>query len=122
MVTGKFNGLFFYFFLFFTCNLFAARFTSAVIGIDGLTCSACSFSTEQSIRKLDFVENVNMELNENMATITFKKDKEISIDAIVRRVYAAGFSVRSVKAIFILKNRSSSATMFSNWVLQHFMS
>ena len=41
-----------------------------------------------------------MELNKNTATITFKKDKDVSIDALVKKVYDAGFSVRFVEAVY----------------------
>lgn len=82
------------------CHQSFAQFTSAVLGIDGLTCSACSYGTERSIRKLDFIEDVRMELNKNIAEITFKKEKEVSIDALVKKVYDAGFSVRFVHATY----------------------
>jgi len=96
----QFKRLFIFLHLFFIYQQSSAQFVSAVIGIDGLTCSACSYGTERSIRKLDFVENVNMDLNKNLAQITFKKGSDVSIDALVRKVYDAGFSVRSVQAIY----------------------
>lgn len=77
-----------------------AQFRSATLGVDGLTCSACSFGTEKSIRKLEFVEDVKMDLNKNIAEITFKKDSKVDIDALVKKVYDAGFSVRFVQAVF----------------------
>ena len=39
-----------------------AQFISAEIGIDGLTCSACTRSAEMSIRKLPFVADVKMNI------------------------------------------------------------
>jgi copper chaperone CopZ len=90
----------FSFFLFVFSEASFAQFTSAVLGVDGLTCSACSYGTERSIRKLYFVQDVKMELNKNTATITFKKDKDVSIDALVKKVYDAGFSVRFVEAVY----------------------
>ncbi len=50
-----------------------AQFISAIVGIDGLTCSACSYATEKSILKLIFVDSVYMELDKNIATVFFKK-------------------------------------------------
>jgi copper chaperone CopZ len=78
----------------------AAQFKSVTIGIDGLTCSSCSFGVEQSVRKLDFVKDVKPDLNAATATISFQTDKKISIDDLVKKVYQAGFSVRFVKAVY----------------------
>lgn len=83
--------------LYFSSN---AQFKSATIGIDGLTCSACSFSTEKSIKKLDFVDSVYMQLDKNIATIYFKKEKPISIYELSKKITDAGFAVRSIYAVF----------------------
>jgi copper chaperone CopZ len=77
-----------------------AQFISATIGIDGLTCSACSFSTEKSIRKLNFVDSVYMELDKNIATVYFKKNIIVSIQQLAQKVYDAGFAVRSMYVLF----------------------
>ena len=78
----------------------AAQFKSVTIGVDGLTCSSCSYGVEQSVRKLDFVKEVKPDLNAATATISFLADKKISIDELVKKVYQAGFSVRFVKAVY----------------------
>lgn len=81
-----------------------AQFVSALIGVDGLTCSACSFATQKSILKLDFVDTVVMDLNTTIAKVTFKKGKAISIDALAKKVEDAGFSVRSIQGIYDFSN------------------
>lgn len=78
----------------------AAQFKSVTIGVDGLTCSSCSYGVEQSIRKLDFVKEVKADLNAATATIYFQADKKIFIDQLVKKVYQAGFSVRFVSAVY----------------------
>lgn len=91
---------------FFLCLLLLAnvhlnaQFVSARIGVDGLTCSACTNATEQSLLKLDCVAYVEMDLNENTARVMFKKDKTVDIQQLAKRVYAAGFSVRDLYAVF----------------------
>jgi len=77
---------------------------SAQVGIDGLTCSMCSNSVERLLYKLDFVEEVKMDLNQNQATILFKKDKKVVISAIAQKVIDAGYSVRFLKALFTFDN------------------
>lgn len=81
-----------------------AQFISAIVGIDGLTCSACSYSTEKSIRKLIFVDSVYMELDKNIATVYFKKNTSVSIRSLAQKVVDAGFAVRSIHAIYDFKD------------------
>jgi copper chaperone CopZ len=76
-----------------------SQFISAIVGIDGLTCSACSYATEKSILKLIFVDSVYMELDKNIATVFFKKNTPVSIKSLSQKVYDAGFAVRSIHAI-----------------------
>lgn len=77
-----------------------AQFISASLGIHGLTCSLCSYGVEREIEKLDFVESVDMDLNQNIATIRFQKGKAVVIKDLVESVYKAGFSVGYTQALF----------------------
>ena len=77
-----------------------AQFVSAMIGVNGLTCSACTRTVEMSIRKLAFVENVTMNLENTEGSITFKANSEVDIEKISKAVFDAGFSVRYLKAVF----------------------
>lgn len=76
-----------------------AQFISAVIGVDGLTCSACSFATEKSLLKLESIDSVYMQLEENTATVFFKPGKKVNMTDVAKKVVDAGFSVRSVIAV-----------------------
>jgi copper chaperone CopZ len=75
-----------------------AQFISATIGINGLTCSQCSRSVEMQLRKLPFVKDVKMDLEQTRGTIFFKENKKVNIASIPRAVKDAGFSVRFLKA------------------------
>ena len=75
-----------------------AQFSWVQIRINGLTCSACSRSVEMSIRKLAFVDSVNMNLENTAGKIVFKKGVKVEIEKIARAVTDAGFSVRSLDA------------------------
>jgi len=77
-----------------------AQFTSAELGVDGLTCSACTRSVEMSLRKLDFVKDVKMDLDNTKGVITFKTGSNISIEKLAKAVIDAGFSVRYMQATF----------------------
>lgn len=77
-----------------------AQFTSAELGVDGLTCSACTRSVEMSLRKLDFVKDVKMNLDNTNGVITFKAGASVSIEKLSKAVVDAGFSVRYLQATF----------------------
>lgn len=81
-----------------------AQFKSATIGIDGLTCSACSYGVEQSIRKLEFVAGIKTDLNNTTATIEFSTGN-ISMNEVVKKIYQSGFSVRFTKAVCYLDKK-----------------
>jgi len=98
--------------LFFTLSK-AQQFTSAEVGINGLTCSMCTRTTELSIRKLDFVDSVIMDLTNTNGIIIFKKGAVVSVEKIAKAVKDAGFSVRYLKAGFDLdKQNISSGSCF----------
>lgn len=81
-----------------------AQFTLAEIGVNGLTCSACTRAVEMNIRKLDFVDSVAMNLENTEGKITFKAGKKVNIEKIAQAVFDAGFSVRYLKANFVFDN------------------
>lgn len=86
----------------------SAQFSKVEIGVDGLTCSMCTRSTEMSIRKLDFVDSVKMNLANTNGIITFKKGMQVSVEKIAKAVKDAGFSVRYLKAEFQLTSQKVS--------------
>lgn len=72
----------------------AQQLTSVTIGVDGLHCSACTFSVEKSLNRLDFVEYVQMDLNERVGEVILKKEVPIDFTKLAKAVSDAGFSVR----------------------------
>ncbi len=85
---------------FFNGSHVKAQFVSATIGINGLTCSLCSFGVERELKKLDFIESVRMDLNQNIASILFIPNKVVKMNEVVKAVYNAGFSVGYSQAVF----------------------
>ncbi len=106
--------LFTYFMLMTLSFPLSAQFLSARLQVIGLTCSACSFGTERSIRQLKFVEDVKMDLNSNLAEITFKKGEAVSIDKLVQKVYDAGFSVGKVLVSYQFGNEQLNGTLWTS--------
>ena len=86
-------------FLFILCLLFTTTIAQAqlkwtTIGIDGLTCSQCFYSVEQSIRNIRSVQQVEMNLNDSEARVTQKIDGYSQILQLGEQVNNAGFTVR----------------------------
>lgn len=83
----------------------SAQLISADIGINGMTCSMCARATEETLKRLDFIDTMWVDLNALVAHITFKKNMDAPIEGLVKSVEDAGFSVRSITAIFDFKNQ-----------------
>ena len=70
------------------------------IGVNGLTCSLCSRSVEMSLRKLDFIEKVDMSLEKTEGRIFIKAGKVVDMKRMASAVKDAGFSVRFFRLEF----------------------
>jgi len=81
-----------------------AQFETVYIGVNGLTCSQCSRTVEMSIRKLDFVADVQMNLEHTEGKIILRKNKKADIEKIAQAVFNAGFSVRYLQADLLVDN------------------
>ena len=81
-----------------------AQITKAELQVSGLTCSMCSKATEKSLRTLDFISDIKVDLNKNIFLLTFKKDAPVNIDMISKKVQNSGFFVNNLKLTFNLNN------------------
>jgi copper chaperone CopZ len=92
-----------------------AQFKWAMVGVNGLTCSACSRTVEMAIRKLPFVKTVQMNLDNTEGKIIFVDNANVDIEKIAKAVTNAGFSVRYLNADFAFNNvKVSSGYCFNN--------
>ena len=64
----------------------------------GLTCSMCSKAIFKALSKLDFVEEVKVDIEQSKFVLSFKSGKTVVIDQIKSAVADAGFSVQSLVA------------------------
>jgi copper chaperone CopZ len=88
----------------FTATAAHAQFIKAELQVNGLTCSLCSKATEKSLRTLDFIEDIKVDLNRNIFLLTFKKEASVNLDQISKKVENAGFFVNNLKATFNFDN------------------
>jgi cation transport ATPase len=73
----------------------------------GLTCSMCSFSTQKSLNKLDFIENITPNLEETSYILEVKDDMFVDFNLIQERVEDAGFFVDKKSIIINMTNKNN---------------
>ena len=81
-----------------------AQFTKAELQVSGLTCSMCSKATEKSLRTLDFISDIKVDLNKNIFVLSFKKGIPVNLDMLSKKVQNAGFFVNNLKLTFNFNN------------------
>lgn len=86
--------------LFLAAKVSAQQISSADLQVTGLTCSMCSNATQKSLETLNFINGVKPDLNKNIFVLTFKKDANVNLDLILKKVQDAGFSVGGLTANF----------------------
>lgn len=64
-----------------------------IVSISGLTCSQCTRSVEMQLKKLDFLSDIQMDLQNTTATVIIKSHHKTDFRAIAKAVTDAGFSV-----------------------------
>lgn len=79
-------------------NIASAQFIKADLQVAGLTCSLCSKSTDNELKKLDFIDSIHIDLSHATFTLYFKKDKPVNFYQIKKKVEDAGFSVVMLQA------------------------
>jgi copper chaperone CopZ len=96
----------------FTCVLFAmltfrsssAQFVKAELQAAGLTCSMCSKAVDKQLRTLDFIDSVGIDLEKATFILYFKKDADVDLAGIRKKVEDAGFSVAMLKTTYMFAN------------------
>ena len=73
-----------------------AEIKKVTLVASGLTCSMCSKAIFKALTKLNFVEEVKVDIEKSMYILAFKSGKKVEIDQIKSAVTDAGFSVQSL--------------------------
>jgi copper chaperone CopZ len=62
-----------------------AQVSKAEMQVSGLTCSMCQLATQKAVKTLDFVADIQPDLNSANFVITFKKDKIVNPDLLAKK-------------------------------------
>ncbi len=81
-----------------------AQVSKVTIQASGLTCSMCSNSINKSLKTIDFVQNVNPNVQTASFEITFKQGSAVDFDKLKKKVEDAGFTVASFTATVNFNN------------------
>ncbi len=89
----------------FILMLFAAPFGAAMAGdtgqtativVNGLSCPFCAYGLEKHLKKVNGVEDVNIDMKHGKATVSLKPGTQVD-DAMLREaVKKAGFTARDI--------------------------
>lgn len=90
------------------------------VGINGLTCSLCTRSVDRSISRLEFVDSVNMSLENTEGRIYLKDVEVIDLKRITKAITDAGFSIRFVRLQFDFKDIQIDTDGFFNFKGQRY--
>jgi cation transport ATPase len=91
-------------FLVLLCQTLMAQTQKVVVNISGLTCSQCSRSVEMQMKKLSFIERIEMDLKNTQAVLVIKPSATTDFHAIAKSVTNAGFSVAGLSAYMLTEN------------------
>ena len=78
-----------------------------ILPITGMTCANCVATIERNLKKLDGVQEANVNLSSERATVMFDS-KKLVLDDIVARVRRAGYDVADGEAVLVLRNLSEA--------------
>ena len=81
-----------------------AQVSKVTIQASGLTCSMCSNSINKSLKTIDFIQNVNPNIQTSSFEITFKPGAAVDFDKLKKKVEDAGFTVASFIAVVNFNN------------------
>lgn len=81
-----------------------------ILNIEGMTCAACSRAVERAVKKLDGIEEANVNLATEKLSVTFNADK-VSIDKIKGSIEKAGYITKNeeVNKVFKVEGMTCAA-------------
>ncbi len=70
------------------------------VTILGMVCPFCSYGVQQKMKGLDGMTNIEIDLNEGLATLTVADGKDLSNELLIWTVKDAGFEVAKISRSF----------------------
>lgn len=70
------------------------------VTILGMSCPFCAYGVEQKLKKLDGVEDLDVQLGTGIATLTLEEGADVSNETLKKTVEVAGFEVAGITRNF----------------------
>ncbi len=70
------------------------------VEILGMSCPFCAYGAEQKLKKLDGVDELEVELDSGLATLTMEEDADIPNETLKKTVDDAGFEAAAIVRTF----------------------
>ena len=70
-----------------------------VIRVDGMACSFCAYGLEKKLKRMEGVENLDVDLEAGEVKVFLKPGATVSEEALRRVVVEAGFSPREIRPL-----------------------
>lgn len=70
------------------------------VTILGMVCPFCSYGVQQKMKRLEGIVDLDIDLNEGLATVTMADGKDLSNELLIRTVEDAGFEVAMISRSF----------------------
>lgn len=103
--------------------LVAAQVSQVRLQASGLTCSMCTNAIHKSLKGLDFVNDIQVDIKNSTFQLGFKADKAVDFDQIKAAVEDAGFFVAQFYAVvnFPKVQASNDSHLAVDGLMFHFL-
>ena len=85
-------------FLVLMANMQALAASNYVIKIDGMTCQYCAYNVKKRLKKLDGVEQVDVDQDQGLATLQVKAGIVLTDDRLKDLIAEAGYNYRGIQS------------------------
>ena len=66
------------------------------IKVDGLSCPFCAYGLEKKLKGIDGVNQIKIDIDQGLATLSVSEDKSVSEEEIRKAVKQAGFTPKEI--------------------------
>lgn len=78
-----------------------AEIRRVTIGVNGMTCSSCSFGCEKQLNKVTGIDKIELNLKQANATVTAKEGKSLDLFQVRDAIKKAGYTPAAIQFVVI---------------------
>lgn len=85
------------FLLFLTAAAGQAQMRTLTVSVYGLQCPFCAYGLEKSLKKIEAVKTIKINLEKGLVTLSIKKGRSINISRVRTAIKNSGFTPKKIK-------------------------